>query len=111
MRLSAVLALCNAVEAAPRLLQEGPVTPNNVRSHRAQTTFVLVWPLCFCWYPVHLLNYKRLCGRVRMAGWYRDRWGTPGGPSDCAMRKLAYTYGKQLRPDQAEFPRCMRRST
>ena len=31
-------------------------------------------------------------------------WGQPGGPSfDCAMRKLAYTFGKQLRPDQAEF--------
>jgi hypothetical protein len=31
-------------------------------------------------------------------------WGTPGGPSfDCAMRKLAYTFGKQLRPDQGAF--------
>ena len=31
-------------------------------------------------------------------------WGQPGGESfDCAMRKLAYTFGKQLRPDQGAF--------
>jgi hypothetical protein len=31
-------------------------------------------------------------------------WSQPGGASfDCAMRKLAYEFGKQLRPDQGAF--------
>eukprot|EP01048_Picozoa_sp_COSAG05_P022401 COSAG05_NODE_4467_length_1502_cov_1.556664_1_plen_354_part_10 len=31
-------------------------------------------------------------------------WAQPGGPTfDCAMRKLALSFGKQLRPDQGSF--------
>ena len=36
-------------------------------------------------------------------------WATPGGASfDCAMRKLAYAYGKQLLPQRGAFPEALR---
>ena len=42
--------------------------------------------------------------RPRRASQGPGVWGQPGGESfDCAMRKLAYTFGKQLRADQGSF--------
>lgn len=120
MKLCALLASVGAAVALPRQLQEGPVTPNNVRSALSLSPSAT-------WFEPALrqrasrsvpgLRSSRCRGSLGLSDSHiltaallrsctqgPGVWGTPGGPTfDCAMRKLAYTFGKQLRPDQGAF--------